>query len=63
MALKDYRKFADDIIDDFPQLKDDINEAWNTMQQCIKDGEDKENEEDLFYWYINKLKRNLAGEI
>lgn len=57
--MDELKKIADEIIVEHPQLINEIEEAWNTMQRCIKEGESKTEEEDLFYWYIHKLKREL----
>lgn len=57
--MDDLRKIADEIITEHPQLSNEIEKAWNTMQRCIKEGESKTEEEDLFYWYIHKLKKEL----
>ena len=51
------REVANAIIKEFPQLADDIDDAYKTMNKCIKDGESKTEEEDLFYWYIHQLKK------
>ena len=51
------REVANAIIKEFPQLADDIDDAWKTMNRCIKYGESVIEEEDLFYWYIHKLKK------
>jgi len=59
MALEDYRKFADDIINEYPQLKDEVNEAWNDLLSDIEQGESLRETKDMFYWYINKLKREI----
>ena len=53
--MDDLREIADKIIAEHPQLSNEIEKAWNTMQRCIKEGESKTEEEDLFYWYIHKL--------
>jgi hypothetical protein len=52
--------FAIRIIKDHPELKDEVNNAYETMCRCIKEGEAQVEEEDLFYWYIHKLEK---GEI
>lgn len=54
------REIANRIIKEFPQLTDDINEAYTCMEREIANGESKTEEEDLFYWYIHKLKRELG---
>jgi|SaaInlStandDraft_4_1057021.scaffolds.fasta_scaffold11343_2 hypothetical protein len=56
------REVANAIIKEFPQLADDIDDAYKTMNKCIKDGESKIEEQDLFYWYIHKLKKNEIKE-
>jgi|15BtaG_2_1085339.scaffolds.fasta_scaffold00687_6 hypothetical protein len=62
MALKDYRKFADDIINDYPQLENDINEAYNNLLNDIDNGESIREAKDMFYWYINKLKKEAQSD-
>jgi len=39
------REVANAIIKEFPQLADDIDDAYKTMNKCIKDGESKIEEE------------------
>ena len=53
------RKIADEIIQEFPELSNDIEDAWSTMQNSIENGESKIDEQDLFYWYIHKLKKSV----
>jgi hypothetical protein len=45
------------ILIEYPQLEDKIIEAYSTMIKSIENGESKIEEQDLFYWYIHKLKR------
>jgi len=56
------REVANAIIKEFPQLADDIDDAYKTMNRCIKDGESQIDEGDLFYWYIHKLKRGEQND-
>ena len=60
MALDEHRKIADEIIAEFPHLEVDINEAYDSMLRCIDEGESTREEQDMFYWYIHKLKRELG---
>jgi len=53
------KEVADDIIKEFPQLSTEIKDAWNNMTRCIEEGESVQDEEDLFYWYVHKLKREI----
>lgn len=55
--MDDIRKIADEIIQEFPALSDDIKDAWASMHRSIENGESKIDEQDLFYWYIHKLKK------
>ena len=61
--MNEIKVFVDATISNLPLLADDINDAYRSMLGNIEAGAEKENEEDLFYWYVNKLKNNLAGEI
>ena len=56
------REVANAIIKEVPQLADDIDDAWKTMNRCIKYGESVIEEEDLFYWYIHKLKKGVQHD-
>jgi len=56
------RDSADEIIKEFPQLSEAIKDAWKTMYRCIEEGESKVEEQDLFYWYIHKLKKGVQHD-
>ena len=56
------RVAADKIIKEFPQLSEEIKDAWKTMHRCIEEGESRIEEEDLFYWYIHKLKKGVQHD-
>ena len=56
------RDAADEIIKEFPQLSEEIKDAWKTMHRCIEEGESRIEEEDLFYWYIHKLKKGVQHD-
>jgi hypothetical protein len=58
MGGTNLREVANAIIKEFPQLSEEIKDAWKTMHRCIEEGESRIEEEDLFYWYIHMLKRS-----
>lgn len=57
MIINQAIKMARKAIEDYPNLEDDILEAWELMMSEISDGESEENEAEAFMgWLNNELK-------
>lgn len=57
MIINQAIRMARKAIEDYPNLEDDILEAWELMMSEISDGESEENEAESFMgWLNNELK-------
>jgi len=57
--LTESKDIAEEIINEFPNTREEIVTAWKAMHKNIEEGESRIEEEDLFYWYIHMLKKGI----
>lgn len=49
------RKDADDVIKQFPHIKDDVEETFELFMCGVNEGESPDNEVEHFYSYLQEL--------
>ena len=59
--LTESKDIAEEIINEFPNTREEIVAAWKAMHKNIEEGESRREEEDFFYSNIQASKKKAMS--